>query len=190
MGFLPVWFNPFDALIVMGVVVGVALGFSRGLLRMAFSVIILYVATVVAMTFYVPLGGYIRRVLLQLAPEVSEGMAFALILIVTAVALHFLLSRTYKNLAWPAVRQIDQLGGMVFGFVAVTLWIGIVLIAIDFVLGTPAPGVQMTQQSLIFQFHTSRLIPIYYRFLPIAFATLKPWVPRGNLPDILKLRVP
>jgi uncharacterized membrane protein required for colicin V production len=190
MGSLPYWFNPFDALIALATIVGVALGFVRGLLRMAFSVIILYVATVVAMTFYISLGRYIRRLLARLAPATSEGLAFALILIVTAIALHFLLSRTYKNLEWPAVRQVDQLGGMVFGFLAVTLWIGIALIAIDFVLGTPAPGVEMTRRSLIFQFHTSRLIPIYYQFLPIAFATLKPWVPKGQLPDILILRIP
>lgn len=190
MGFLPSWFNPFDVLIALAMIAGVALGFVRGLLRMAFSVIILYVATVVAMTFYIPLGGYIRRLLTRMSPAASEGLAFAIILIVIAVVLHFLLGRTYKNLEWPAIRQIDQLGGMVFGFLTVTLWIGIVLVAIDFVLGTPTPGVEMTRQSLIFQFHSSYLIPIYYRVLPIAFATLKPWVPRGHLPDIFSLRPP
>jgi len=190
MGFLPAWVNPFDVLIALSMIAGVALGFVRGLLRMAFSVVILYIATVVAMTFYISLGAYLRRILTRLSPSASEGVAFALILTLLAVILHFVLSRTYKNLEWPAVRQIDQLGGMVFGFLAVTLWIGIVVIAIDFVLGTPTPGVETTRQTLIFQFHNSRLIPIYYRFLPIAFATLKPWVPKGNLPDILNLRSP
>lgn len=190
MGFLPTWLNPFDVLIALAMIGGVALGFVRGLLRMAFSVLILYVATVVAMTFYIQLGEFMRRILASLSESVTEGTAFILILAAVAVLLHVLLGRTYKDLQWPAVQQIDQLGGMVFGFVATTLWIGLALIAIDYLLGTYTPGMEGTRQTMRAYFHNSLLIPIYYKFLPIAFATLRPWVPRGRLPDIFALKPP
>jgi hypothetical protein len=118
----------------------------------------------------------------------TEALAFALILVLLAVILHFLLSRTYRNTEWPGLRQVDQLGGLVFGFVVTTLWVGLALVGIGFVLQTPAPGGEATQSSLTYYFHTSTLIPIFYRFLPLAFATLKPWVPKGKLPDIFSLR--
>ena len=142
------------------------------------------------MTFYVRLGEFIRRILASLSESASEGTSFVLILVAMAVGLHFVLGRTYKDLQWPAVQQIDQLGGMVFGFVATTLWIGLALIAIDYLLGTFTPGLEGTRQNLRAYFHSSVLIPIYYKFLPVAFGTLKPWVPRGRLPDIFAVTPP
>ncbi len=188
MGFLPAWLNPFDVLIAFAMIAGVALGFIRGLLRMAFSVIILYIATVMAMSFYVPVGGFIRRMIPAFSEAASETLAFMLLLILIAVLLHFLLNRTYKETEWPGVRQIDQLGGMVFGFLATTLWIGLVLVGIDFILGTPSPGGEAARSTLKTSFYNSNLVPIFFRFLPIAFATLKPWVPRGRLPEIFQVR--
>jgi uncharacterized membrane protein required for colicin V production len=188
MGFLPSWLNPFDFLIGFAMLGGIALGFIRGLLRMAFAVVILYIATILAMTFYIPLGGFIRRMLPALSKTSTEAIAFLFILILSAVLLQFLFSRTYKETEWPGVRQIDQLGGLVFGFLVTTLWISMAIIGINFVLGTSTPGAEATRSSLVYYFRNSALIPIFYRFLPIAFATLKPWVPKGQLPDIFAIR--
>jgi uncharacterized membrane protein required for colicin V production len=188
MGLLPSWLNPFDVLIAFAMIAGVILGFVRGLLRMAFAVVIIYVATILAMTFYVPLGKFIRRILTTMSPSATEAIAFLFILILSAVILHFLLSRTYRNTEWPGIRQIDQLGGLVFGFLVTTLWIGMALVGINFVLGTPTPGAEVARGNIAYYYRTSALIPIFYRFLPIAFATLKPWVPKGKLPDIFSLR--
>jgi uncharacterized membrane protein required for colicin V production len=188
MQFLPSWLNPFDVLIALAMLAGVALGFVRGMLRMVFAVVVIYVATVLAMTFYVPLGKFIGRILTGASKTSTEAIAFILILIVAAVILHFLLSRTYRNTEWPGLRQIDQLGGLVFGFLVTTLWIGLALVGISFILGTPAPGTEVARGNLIYYYRTSVLIPIFYQFLPVAFATLKPWVPKGKLPDIFSLR--
>lgn len=188
MGFLPSWLNPFDFLIAFAMLVGVALGFVRGLLRMAFAVVVVYIATILSMTFYSPLGGFIRRVLTTMSKAATETIAFVLILIVSASILHFVLSRTYRNTEWPGIRQVDQLGGLVFGFLVTALWIGLTLVAISFVLGTATPGAETARNNLVFYYNTSHLIPIFNRFLPIAFATLKPWAPKGQLPDIFALR--
>jgi uncharacterized membrane protein required for colicin V production len=185
---LPSWLNPFDVLIAFALLAGLLLGFTRGLLRMAFAVVVIYIAAVLAMTFYVPLGEFIRRILTGLSLYVTEAIAFLLILIVSAVILQFLLSRTYKNTEWPGIRQIDQLGGLVFGFFVTTLWIAMALIGINFVLGTPTPGAEVARGNFAYYYRASILIPIFVKFLPIALATLKPWVPQGKLPDIFSLR--
>jgi uncharacterized membrane protein required for colicin V production len=188
MGVLPSWLNPFDVFIALGLLAGILLGFTRGLLRMAFAVVVLYISTVLAMTFYVSLGKFIGRIFPGMSIHSREALAFVLILLLSAGILQFLLSRTYKNTEWPGIRQIDQLGGMVFGFFVTVLWISLALIGIGFVLGTPAPGTQVVQGNLTYYYNTSSLIPMFMRFLPIALATLKPWVPQGKLPDIFSLR--
>ena len=190
MGFLPTWLNPFDVLIAFALLAGVALGFVRGLVRMALSLLVLYVATILAMNFYVLLGGWIRYLTGHRASEAaSEVIAFLFILIVIFAGLSFLLKRTYKDTEWPGIRQIDQLGGLVLGFFLTSLWIALALIGIAFVLGTPGAGSASLRENLLLQFQSSHLIPIFYEFLPIAFATLKPWIPRGQLPEIFTFRL-
>jgi uncharacterized membrane protein required for colicin V production len=188
MGLLPSWLNPFDLLIGIGLLAGILLGFSRGILRMAFAVVVVYIATVLAMTFYIPFGKFLGRIITPLSVVATEALAFMLILLLTALILHFLLRRTYRNTEWPGIRQIDQLGGLVFGFIVTTLWIALALIGIGFVLGTPTPGAQVVQGNFAYYYSTSNFVPIFNRFLPIALATLKPWVPQGKLPDIFSLK--
>jgi hypothetical protein len=99
-----------------------------------------------------------------------------------------LFSRTYKDTEWPGIRQIDQLGGLIFGFLVSALWIGLALIGIDFILSTPALGGEVVLGGMKSYFRASNLIPIFYKFLPFAFATLTPWVPKGRLPEIFSLK--
>jgi uncharacterized membrane protein required for colicin V production len=189
MQFLPSWLNPFDVLIAFAMLIGIVIGFTRGLLRMLFAVAIIYLSTIVAMTFYTTVGGFIHRMLVSISLSGAQALAFLLLLILSAVILHVLSRRTYKNTEWPGIRQIDQLGGLIFGFLVTTLWIGLALVGVNFILSTPTPGVEVAQTNLIRYYHTSTFIPIYFRFLPIAFATLKPWVPKGQLPAIFSLRL-
>jgi uncharacterized membrane protein required for colicin V production len=188
MGILPSWLNPFDVMVGFAMLAGILLGFSRGLLRMGFAIIVVYVGTVLAMSFYIPLGKFVGRILTDMSTVGTEAIAFVFILVVSAVILHLLLRRTYKNTEWPGLRQIDQLGGMVLGFVVTILWIGLALIGIQFVLGTPTPVTHVAQYNFMYYYQTSTLVPIFNRFLPIALVTLKPWVPKGQLPDIFSLK--
>jgi uncharacterized membrane protein required for colicin V production len=190
MGFVPAWLNPLDVIIVFALLAGVAFGFVRGLIRMALSLLVLYVAAVLAMTFYDDLGRWVGFVTAHnLSDAANEVIAFLFILIVTAVLLTFVLNRTYKDTELPGVRQIDQLGGLVIGFFLTTIWIGLAIVALAFLLKTPIEGGGAIQQNVTSYFHNSSLIPIFYKFLPLAFATLKPWMPRGQLPEIFTFRL-
>lgn len=188
MQLLPTWLNPFDILIVLGLVGGAALGFARGLVRMALSLLVLYVAAVLAMTVYTTVGRWISY-MSGLPLQVAQGMAFFLVLFVTAVVLNFVLHRTYRETELPGLRQIDQLGGMVIGFFVACVWIGLAIVALAFVLGVPVTVEDTVRPIMITRFQTSNLIPIFYRFLPIALASLRPWMPKGLPPDIFTFRL-
>ena len=183
---LPAWLNPFDVLIALALLAGVALGFVRGLVRMALSLLVLYVAAVLALTLHRPAGNWIIY-LFGLPRNVSQGMAFILILILTSVIINFVLRRTYKDTELPGIRQIDQLGGLVIGFLVTCIWIGLVILVVAFLLRTPVSDEATFQMNLTAYFRSSALIPIFYRILPIAVATLRPWLPKELSPDILNL---
>lgn len=183
---LPAWLNPFDVLIALALLAGVALGFVRGLVRMALSLLVLYVAAVLALTLHRVAGTWIVYIF-GLPLNVSQGMAFILILVLTSVIINFVLRRTYKDTELPGVRQIDQLGGLVVGFLVTCIWIGLVILVVAFLLRTPVSEDATFQTNLIAYFHSSALIPIFYKVLPIALATLRPWLPKGLPPGILDL---
>ena len=188
MSFLPSWLNPFDFLIVLALVGGVALGFIRGLVRMALSLVVLYVAAALAMVFHPRVGMWINS-MSGLPIAVSQGLAFLVILAAVAMLLNFLLRRTYRDTELPGIRQVDQLGGMVVGFVLTVVWISLSLVVLAFMLSTPVTADDTFRLSMVSYFQTSNLIPIFYRFLPIALATLRPWMPKGLPPDIFTFRL-
>jgi membrane protein required for colicin V production len=191
MNFVPSWLNPFDVLIAFAMLAGIIWGFVRGLVRSALGLAVIYIATILAVNFYIPVGKWLRYLSGRRVTDItSQAVAFILILVVIAVALHLALRRTYKDTEWPGIRHIDQLGGLVLGFFLTVFWIGLALLLIAFVLGTPTLAGEELRQNLLSYFHSSTLIPIYYRFLPVAVATLKPWVPRGQLPDIFVFQLP
>jgi uncharacterized membrane protein required for colicin V production len=182
--------NPLDVIIILALLAGTAWGFVRGLIRMSMNLVVLYIAAVLAMTFYDEFGAWLKRLSnATLADTSYEAIAFIFILLVTAVVLIFVLNRTYKDTELPGVRQIDQLGGLVIGFLLTAVWIGLALIAIAFTLRVQIEGGEVAVGTVATYFRSSNLIPVFYRFLPVAFTTLKPWMPRGQLPEILTFRL-
>jgi uncharacterized membrane protein required for colicin V production len=188
MGFLPSWLNPFDFVIAAALIGGVALGFVRGLVRMAVSLVVLYVAASLAMAFHIRVGTWISQ-MSGLPLSVAQGMGFLLILAAVAILLNFLASRAYRDTELPGLRQVDQLGGMVVGFVLTIVWIGLGLLVLAYMLSVPVTASDTVRVSMISYFQDSNLIPIFYQFIPIAVATLKPWMPKGLPPDLFTFRL-
>jgi membrane protein required for colicin V production len=189
MAFLPSWLNPFDIFIVLGLFAGIALGFIRGLVRMALNLLVLYIAIVLAMTFYDELGYRFGLVAGGAMPQsITEAIAFAVILILAVVILNLVLRRTYRDTELPGIRQIDQLGGMVVGFILICTWIGLAIVTVGFLLSASDIAEGTVRANLLVYFNTSNLIPIFYEFLPIALFTLRPWMPKGLPPDIFSRR--
>ena len=185
---LPAWVNPFDFFIILVMVGGTALGFIRGLVRMAINLLILYISMVLAITFYKWLAQQLVFVTSgNMSARASQALAFVLILVLVNVIAGFVLRRTYRDTQLPGLRQIDQLGGMVVGFFVTATWIGLALVALAFVLRADV-GASGLRANILYFFSNSFLIPIFYRFLPIVVATLRPWM-RGLPPEILDLTI-
>jgi uncharacterized membrane protein required for colicin V production len=188
---VPSWLNPFDVLIALALLMGIALGFIRGLVSMAMSLLILYVAAVMAMTLHAPIAKWMSYAAGDILPRTTAQLiTFALLLILTTVLLNFLVKRMYKNTELPGVRQIDQLGGMFIGFILTCTWIGLALVALDFVLSATRTDAGSTGTAISYYFRTSNLIPIFYNILPIIIATLRPWMPKGLPPGIFEFSLP
>jgi hypothetical protein len=102
--------------------------------------------------------------------------------------LGFILRRTYKDTELPGIRQIDQLGGMVIGFVLTCIWIALVLVAVGFVLNATDVAGGTLQANLMVFYNSSFLIPIFFEVLPALLLTLRPWMPKGVPPEIFELR--
>lgn len=184
MGLLPAWLNPFDVLIGFAMLGGAVWGLIRGLVRPLLGLAVLYIATIVAMTFYTRLGRWLAFLGGQQPDESLEAIAFLLILVLTAMPLNFGLSRTYQDTELPGIRQVDQLGGLAIGFLLAAVWVGLSIVAIAYVLRAPIEVGGGLRQNVDGYFHTSRLIPVFYRFLSVALATLRPWMPKGQPPAI------
>lgn len=190
MGFLPAWLNPFDVLIAFALLAGIAFGFVQGLVRMALSLLVLYIAIVLGMTLYTPLGRWIRYLIGSAISEtMSETIAFVLIIVLVYGIASFVLRRTYKDTELPGIRQIDQLGGMVVGLILTCTWIGLALVAMAFVLNATDMAASTLRENMLLFFHSSKLIPIFSELLPIFLVTLRPWMPKGLPPDIFSLRL-
>lgn len=183
---MPGWLNPFDVLIVLGLLAGAILGFVRGLVRMILSLAVLYIAAVLGVTLHRPVSNWIIYVF-GLPRSVSLGLAFILIVILTSAIMNFVLRRTYKDTELPGIRQIDQLGGLIVGFFVACVWIGFAILAVAFFLTGSDTTPTTLQENTLLYFRRSALIPVFYDFLGIALVTLKPWMPKGLPPDLFRI---
>ena len=182
---MPSWLNPFDILIAFALIGGVIWGFTHGLVRMALAILVLYLSVVLAMSFYVQVGKWIIYLSEGGIPQgAAELSAFLFILILTATVVNLVLNRAFRDTELPAIRQIDQLGGLVLGFVLIAIWIGVVLAGLVFILNTPGVGSDAFRSNILGYLRSSLLVPIFSDVWPIMLATLRPWMPKGQLPEI------
>jgi hypothetical protein len=57
------------------------------------------------------------------------------------------------------------------------------------VLNTPGVGSDAFRANVLGYMRSSLLVPIFSDVWPILVATLKPWMPKGQLPDIFTFRL-
>jgi uncharacterized membrane protein required for colicin V production len=183
---MPDWLNPFDVIIVFSVLVGAAVGFVRGLVRMALSVAILYVAAALGVAFHRPIGNWIHNGF-GLPLPTTLSLAFVLVVTLAFIIVGAIVRRVYKETELPGIRRIDQLGGLIIGFFVGCLWIGLAVLVLNFLLTATAAQTTAGPQTMFIYFRQSALIPLFYDFLRIALVTLKPWMPKGIPPELLRI---
>ena len=178
--------NILDLVMLLGLVVGVLIGFVRGLVQQAMGLLAIYISMVVSVWAYRVFGNAFISLLPTLTRASADILGFATVLIIMLNVLGFVARDIEKNARWiekiPAL--FNQTGGLVLGFITTAFWLGLAgtaLMIISQALWADTEGVLQTFATLV-----DRSIMIYvfrYAFW-LAVYTVYPFMP-GELPEIL-----
>lgn len=177
--------NILDLIMLLGLVIGVLIGFVRGLVQQAMGLITIYISMVVGVWAHRVFG----NLFLSLFPALTRGAAdilgFTTVVIILLNVLSFVVRDLEKNATWvrkvPAL--INQSGGLILGFVTTAFWLGLAGTAL--VIVSQALWVDTEGASQIFLNIVNRSIMVYvfrYAFW-FALFTVYPWIP-GGLPEV------
>jgi uncharacterized membrane protein required for colicin V production len=178
--------NWFDFILVGLVLVGVIVGYMQGLLRQLTGLLALYIGLVMAAYFH---GAVERRIdffVPKMADVAQESLAFLAILALVYVALHWLGQQAFPETRLAALGFLDQLGGMVIGFLVVGVQIGVGLLIFRFLSGVSWIRGDTVRLAFAQAIEASPLVPTFQTYLAFVARTLLPWLPAG-LPAFFRL---
>ena len=174
----------FDMVIIVALVVGVFAGFTQGMIRYVLNCVAVLIAFVLAAQLKGPvidLLGFWRA----FTPEGRELLVFVLLYVGFVVAGFFVIRALYHRTRLPIVKQLDEIGGAIFGLIFVALVITFLVLVWDsyFVPGGDAGGwvaslYEALSASVLVQFFRETLIPT-------AGFLVRPFVP-GEIADLLR----
>jgi uncharacterized membrane protein required for colicin V production len=176
--------NWFDMVIILALVAGVFAGFTQGMIRYVLNCIAVLVAFVLAAQLKGPiidLLGFWRA----FTPEGRELLVFILLFIGFVVAGFLVIRAVYHRTRLPIVRQLDEIGGAIFGLIFVAMLITFHLVVYDsyFQTGGEAGGwvksyYDTMNASVLVQFFRELIIPT-------AGFLARPFVP-GDIANLLQ----
>ena len=172
----------FDMVIILALVVGVFAGFTQGMIRYVLNSIAVLVAFILAAQLKGPiidLLGFWRA----FTPEGRELLVFILLFIGFVVAGFLVIRALYHRTRLPIWRQLDEIGGAIFGLLFVAMLIVFHLVVYDsyFQGGGEATGwvkgyYDAMNASVLVQFFRDLLIPtagfLARPFVPAEIANL------------------
>ncbi|CAN5289658.1 hypothetical protein BH24CHL10_BH24CHL10_12220 [soil metagenome] len=172
----------FDLVLIVILAAGVFAGFTQGMIRYvlnAFAVIVAFVLAAQLKGPMVDLLGFWRA----FTPEGRELLVFVLLFLGLVAAGFFAIRSIYHRTRLPVIKQLDEIGGAIFGLVFVALLLTFQLVVFDsfFRTGGETGGwvaslYDALNDSLIIQFFRDILIPtagfLALPFVPTEIADL------------------
>lgn len=171
--------NWFDLILVALVLIGVIVGYMQGLLRQLTGLLALYIALVMAAYFH---GAVERRIDFfapKMATEAQVSLAFLGILAVVYVTLYWLGRQAFPETRLTALGFLDQLGGVVIGFLVVGVQIGVGVLILRFVSGVSWIRGDTLRLAFLQAIEASPLVPAFQTYLAFVARTILPWLPAG-----------
>jgi len=154
-----------DLAIIFILAAGVFIGFTQGMIRYLLNSIAVIVAFIIASQLKGPivdLLGFWQA----FTPEGRELLIYAVLFVGFVVGGWFLVRTVYHRGRMPIARQLDEIGGAIFGLLWVALILGFQLVVLDsyFVPGAEATGFlggyyEVMNESVIITFFRDTLIP-------------------------------
>ena len=155
-----------DLVIILALAAGVFAGFTQGMI----SYVLNALAVVVAFILAAQLKGPLHDLLgfwTMFTPEGRELLLFVLLFIGFVVAGWFVIRATYRRTRLPVAKQIDEIGGAIFGLIFAALVITLQLVVYDsfFKAGGQTGGwlagyYEAMNDSLIVEFFRESVIPV------------------------------
>jgi hypothetical protein len=198
-------------LLLFLIVIGTMLwGMFRGVVRQLISLLGLYVALVASLWLYPGLAIFAGRLMPNLSQSGRETIAFLFLFIlvsniVSAILRSVLVTspeerkrkkpREQEGIVDAVAKTSERfifaplnlLGGMVFAFVSVCVWISLVMALLRYGLALPWLAYDGIRAFVFQGLLESRLSGLFDQVLYIAYTSVSPWVPRtagGELPAI------
>lgn len=174
----------FDLVIILALVGGVFAGFTQGMIRYVLNCVVVIVAFVLAAQLKGPiidLLGFWRA----FTPAGRELLIFIILFVVFVIAGFFVIRAMYQRTRLPIPRQLDEIGGAIFGLIFVAMIITFQLLVYDsfFEAGGQTGGWVATyyealNESVLVQFFRDTIIPT-------AGFLARPFVP-SEIADLLR----
>ena len=174
-----------DLVIIAILAAGVFVGFTQGMIRYVLNALAVIVAFVLASQLKGPVFNLLRF-WGAFTPEGRELLIFVILFVGFVVAAWFAIRALYRRTRLPIVRQLDEIGGAIFGLIFVALVLVFHLVVLDsFFLGGGEAGGWLRAY---YDAMNSSLIIGFLRdtVLPTAGFLARPFVPE----EIARLLVP
>ena len=155
----------FDLVIIGLLAAGVFVGFTQGMIRYVLNAVAVIVAFVLASQLKEPIFDLLRF-WAAFTPAGRELLIFWVLFAGFTIAGWFVIRALYRRTRLPIVRQLDEIGGAIFGLIFVALVLTFQLVVLDsfFLTGNDTGGwvagyYEALNGSLIVQFFRETLIP-------------------------------
>jgi membrane protein required for colicin V production len=128
-----------DLLLVVVLAVGVFAGFTQGLIRYVLNAVAVIVAFVVAAQLKAPLLALLGF-WTAFSPEVRELLLFLVLFVGLVIGGWFVIRAFYRRTRLPIVRQLDEIGGAIFGLIFAAMVVTFHLLVLDSLFADPIGG--------------------------------------------------
>ena len=119
--------NALDIIILISVLISIIIGYSRGLIRESFSIFNWLFASWLSFKYYSNLKIILKDLI---SPEIIvDALSFGLIFLTVIISLSMISNVISKNIKNSLLRPIDNILGMIFGFLRAFILVLVLVIA-------------------------------------------------------------
>ena len=168
-----------DLLLVLMLVTSIALGFHHGLIRQAFLLAAMYIATVLSAQYYSRISDLLVRSFPSATRAIADSIAFVLLATFLTIGLTWLMWRSFRGTRLSAAIILDNMGGAILGSIIGLFVISLTLMVARYAVELPWPDGSSVRFALSMGLSGSALQDIFSTPMPIVQALLHPLVPAG-----------
>lgn len=178
--------NILDVIMLLGLIVGVAIGFVRGLIQQALGLLSIYISVIAGIWAHRLFGNGFKALFPSLSRPAANLLGFMTALIILLNALGFVARDIEKNASWieKIPPLLNQIGGLMLGFITTAFWLGLGGTALSVIGNAPWVGAEEAGRTLAALVDDSIMAHVFCYALRLGLYTVSPWIP-GGLPDIL-----